>query len=341
MRDTALENVNSLTLQQSGEPDRLTNIHSITTSKELKSRIQADLKANIPLEGVSIKTENSYLSSLEISNTSLTQVIQETWAGKPATIDVHQLQMTEGARKLLGEPDGWQQFSQKYGEYFVYGYIARARFSAIASIKTSSESTRDEIKTSLEVAAGSVSSIGATLESIKSSKEHFATIDIAVDTVGFKNVPPGKEKESEKSTSTSTNKIDEVQQMYQNFSQNHELQPYVGLLCHYSVLRTTASIPLPVNQFAHLGPDINKMYKGLYTAQIEISASPMVQASATGKRIADLCEKIRTLNLTNAQAIKSLSDNFDACMAEVDAWRLRSDLIEDVKKLKNNALNWG
>ena len=322
-------------MQQSGKPDRVTNVHSISTSEELKSRIQADLKANIPLEGASIKTENSYLSSLEISKTSLTQVIQETWTGKPTTLDVHQLQLTDDARAILEQPGGWQLFKTKYGEYFVYGFVPRARFSAIVNIKTSSESTRNEIKSSLELGVDKIGGIGATLESVKSSKKDSVNIDINLDVVGLSSSPSGNDDEKP------TNKIDDVQKLYQDFSKNYELQPYIGLLCHYSTLSTTTQIPLPINQFAHLGPELNRIYKGLFTAQLEVSDSPMVRAAATGNKVAGLCEKIKNLNLIDAQAIKSMSDDFNACIQEVDAWRLRSDLIDDVKKLRNTNLNSG
>ena len=219
-------------MQTAGNPDRVTSIHSITDAEELKSRIQADLKADIPLEGVSIKTENSYLSSVEISNTSLTLVIQETWTGKPETLDPHQAQIKDEARKILDQPDGWPRFSKRYGEYFVYGFVPRAKFSAIASIKTSSKETRDEIKTSLEVAVQNVGSIGAALESVRANKKESVKIDINVEIVGLKS---GDSKGDDETTTTSTNKVEEVQKLYQNFSNNFELQPYIGLLCHYSV----------------------------------------------------------------------------------------------------------
>ena len=339
MRNVALENTSNLQLQQSGSADKVTNIHSISNIEELKSRIRADLNADIPLEGVSISTENSYLSSLVVSNTSLTQVIQETWTGTPATLDVDKLRLTEEAREILNGPNGWKRFSEKYGEYFVYGYIPRARFSAIAHIKTSSEAIRDRIKTSLEGGIiKKVGSVGATLESVNSSKNDFVGIDIFTEVVGLKSQG---DDDRDPSTSTATNNIEEVQNSYKDFSHNHEVKPYIGLLCHYSGLTDEGGFPPPRDQFAHLGPELNKMYKGLVTAQITLSISPMVGASATCDKITGLCETIKSLNITDTQAIRRMSDDFNVCMEEVDAWRLRSDLVEDVRKLQNNDLKHG
>ena len=157
---------------------------------------------------------------------------------------------------------------------------------------------------------------------------------------GLKSRSAGDSKGNDGQSLTSTSKINKVQEIYQNFNKNYDLQPYIERLYHYSML-TTRVIPLPMNQFSHLGLEISTIYKGLFSAQLELSVSPMVQASATGKKIAGLCENIKSLNLTDAQAIEAMSQNFKACIAEVDGWRLRSDLIEDVKKLNNNNLNWG
>ena len=80
------------------------------------------------------------------------------------------------------------------------------------------------------------------------------------------------------------------------------------------------------------------MYKGLYTAQIDISNSPMAHAADTGRQIMALCENIMTLKLTDEEAFRAMDKTVTACLLDVDRWRLRNDLIEDVKNLKNASL---
>ncbi|KAL9609492.1 MAG: hypothetical protein Q9167_005741 [Letrouitia subvulpina] len=344
LKDRALTNIASPS-PQAGERKFSSNIHSVSTNDELKTRIKADFKADVPLEGVSIKTENSYLSSVATSDTSLTQIIQEIITDPPARVDVHQVQLTEDARKILDESDGWKRFSKRYGEYFVYGYVPRALFSAICTIKTNSKSVRDEIKTSLEVDVEKVGSLTAALKSLKETKSASVTIDINLEVTGLQSLVINgtslDNKTEVRPKATKTNKVEEVQILYENFQKSFQTQPYIALLCHYSVLNTTGNIPLPMNQFDHLGPDLEGMYKNLYTAQVEISTSPMVQASATSKKIVTLCDKIKTLDLTKGNEILEVRREVVSCLSEVDLWRLRSDLIGDVEKLKNDKMNWG
>ena len=195
-------------------------------------------------------------------------------------------------------------------------------------IKTSSEQLRDEIKTSL-TGSTSQASIGASLEAVKSSKKDHVQISIKLDIDGLKHNGEAKP------ISESTNKVEEVQKLYQSFSQHHELQPYIAHFCHYSVFSTPDIIPNPTDQTAHLGEELNRIYKGLFTAQIELTTSSMEGASSTAKKIAALCETVRTLDLTKSKEIKRINQEFVDYLAEADKWRLREELVEDVQKLKN------
>jgi hypothetical protein len=310
------------------------NVHSVSTANELKTRIKADFKANVPIEGVSLNTENSYLRSVETSDTSLTQIIQETIVDQPAKLDIHQLRLTEGAKALLDGPEGWKKFSQKYGEYFVYGYRSRARFSAIYDIKTSS----------LEAEVEGAGSLTATLKSMSESKSDTVSIDVNIHTSGLNNVENDARdgaKLGGESKTTKTNKVEEVQKKLEEFQKHFKTQPYLGLLCHYSVLDTSGNIPLPQNQFARLGPELERMYKSLFTAQIDLATSPMVQAAAAARGMVDLCDQITKLNLTDESAINQMDEKVKASLNSVDLWRLRNDLLVDAGKLKNDRMHWG
>ena len=325
-----------------GDEDIDFNIHSISTVDELKTRIKADFKAIVPLEGVTASMENSYLTSIETSETTLTRVIQQTNKDPPIRVDLHNVRLSEDARKTLEEENGWKKFSDRYGQYFVYGYKAQARFSAVCTIKTNSKETRDEIKTSLEVGVEKAGSLSASLESQKETKKNNVSIAVNVEIKGNKRLSQDESNSNQQpddgNKKVGTNQIEKAQEMYDNFRKNFKTQPHIGLLCHYSALDTTGIIPLPQDQFAHLGSDLDRMYKGLYTAQIDISNSLMAQAADTGRWIRTLCDNIMTLKLTDKEAITAIDKNVTACLLDVDKWRLRNDLIEDVTKLKNTTL---
>jgi hypothetical protein len=257
-------------------------------------------------------------------------------------LDLHRVRLSEDARSILQEADGWKKFSDKYGQYFVYGYKAQARFSAVCTIKTDSKETRDEIKTSLEVGVEKAGSLSASLESLKETKKRNVSIDVQVEFKGIKGLSPDESISNshadDGNNKVGTTQIEKVQEMYNTFKTNFKTQPHIGLLCHYSALDTTGKIPLPQNQFAHLGSNLERMYKALYTAQIDISNSPMAQAVDTGRQIRTLCEDIMNLKLTDEEAIKAVERSVTGCLLDVDKWRLRYDLIEDVRKLKNTSL---
>jgi len=80
------------------------------------------------------------------------------------------------------------------------------------------------------------------------------------------------------------------------------------------------------------------MYKGLFTAQVDLATSPMSQAVSTSKEIVSLSEEISRLDLTNAAAIRALREKVQACLHDVDLWRLRNDLVADAVKLKNDEI---
>lgn len=180
---------------------------------------------------------------------------------------------------------------------------------------------------------------------MKEQKTESVAIDVNVEISGLNNVgndtQMGGAKPEGDIKAITTNKVEDVQKMYKNFQKNFKTEPYLGLLCHYSALDTTGKIPLPVNQFAQLGPELERMYKSLFTAQIDLTTSPMTQAAATGKEIVALCEEITNLNLTDANAINTIDGKVRLCLKDVDLWRLRSDLLDDVGKLKNNRMNPG
>lgn len=347
LKDTALEDVPDPT-PRPGEPKFVTNLHSVSTDEDLKTRIRSDLKATVPLEGALVHTENSYLSSVKTSDTSLTRIIQETITYPPSTIEVSEAQLSSRARTILEGRGGWPSFTQRYGEYFVYGYVSRAHFSAICSVKTSDKKVRDEVQTSLDVGVEGIADVGPAIQSV--AGRHNASISISVDleVTGLQSLVADQtssdDVEEFEPQKKKTNKLEDVQTVYDNFRKNFKPQPYTALLCHYSVLDTEGIIPLPVHQFDHLGKEIEGLYKNLYTAQVEVSTSPMVQASETSDKIADVCSKISNFSnfdLTQEGQLSKIRREAQSCLEEVDLWRLRSSFIGDVVKLRDNNLNWG
>jgi hypothetical protein len=245
-------------------------------------------------------------------------------------VDTSKLKLSKAALDLLDSPGGVGKFQEKYGEYFVYGAMARSRFSAICNVKTKTTLARDKIKSSLEVQGSEVGSLKATIDAFSKSSDESISIDIIIDFSGVKSHIPEETKPT---------KVEEVRFAYETFKKNYVTNPYVGMLCHYSVIDNR--LPLPQQQFQHLGPELERLYQSLYMAQTELLASPMKQAADFTPKISALCDEIKMLKMSDSNAINQLKLRVENCTTEANNWRLRSDLVEDVKKLKNEKLNPG
>ena len=237
LRSSALENFNldsSLTGRK-----YMPNIHTITTSEELKTRIKADVSVTVPLEGIALEASSSYLRSVKTSNTSLVQVIEEIIQDDPVRANAFGMKLTAEASELLGRD--LKAFTDKYGEYFVYGHASRARFTAVCNIKTSSMDVRDKIKSSLAAKAGDAKGISASLESYNSSGKESCSMDMNLEIDRLSDQDAESRPHFE---------IGELMKAYDNFQkklQDHSLHgSAVSIFCSGPALSTSAeSIPIP------------------------------------------------------------------------------------------------
>lgn len=302
-------------------------MHTITTSEELKTRIKADVSVTVPIQGIAIESSSSYLRSVKTSDTSLVQVIEEIIQDDPAQALHYDLKLSDDASKLLQENRDY--FTKRYGEYFVYGSMSRARFTAVCNIRTSSKEVRDEIKSILSAKAGSAYGISTTLSNINERKKESCNMDmnLEIDKIS------GKDAES-----TPHFKIGELVRAYDHFQKHFETTPYIALLCHYSVL--SPHFPPPQDQFQYLGSKLSVAYQSLYLAQNELSQLPMVQAASCSKDIAKACDMISSLDVNDDKAVANMLKNVQDCLDEVERWRLRFDLHCDAKNLENTSLKY-
>ena len=303
------------------------NIHTITTSEELRTRIKAEVSVTIPLEGLAIESTNTYLRSVKTSDTSLVQVIEEIIQDDPVRANAFNLKLTPEASELLGRDK--KAFTDKYGEYFVYGHASRARFTAVLFIKTSSKELRDKIQNTLTAKAGDAKGISAALEVYNSSNKESCSMDMNLETDRLGGQDPETRPHFE---------VGELVKAYDNFQKNFQTTPYMALLCHYSVL--DQRFPLPQNQFQFLGPKLSAEYQSLYLAQEDLSHSPMVQAAGCLTVIAKTCDMIRHLDVSKEKAVADVHKKVQDCLDEVECWRLRFDLQNDARKLENHSLKY-
>ena len=303
------------------------NMHTITTSEELKTRIKADVSVTIPLEGIAIEASNIYLRSVKTSDTTLVQVIEEIIQDDPVRANAFDMKLTAEASELLGRDLG--AFTDKYGEYFVYGHVSRARFTAVCNIKTSSKDLRDKVKSSLAAKAGDAKGISASLESYNSSSKGSFSMDMSLE------IDRLNEKDAE---SRPHFEIGEFIKAYDTFQKDFKTTPYMALLCHYSVL--DPRFPLPQIQFQYLGSKLSALYQSLYLAQHELSDSPMVQSASCLTKTARTCDMIKQLDVYDENAVAKMQKDVQDCLDEVERWRLRFDLQSDAKKLENSKLKY-
>ena len=299
----------------------------MTTHQELESRIKADVSARIPLEGLAIEATSSYLRSVKISETSLVQIIEEIIEDDPVRANAYDLKLTGEASELLGKDI--KAFMDKHGEYFVYGHVSRARFTAVCTIKTSSKELRQEIKNALTVKAGDANAISGILESYNSSKKDGCSIDTDLEVDRLSGKDPEKKPHF---------RIGEIVKAWDHFQDDFQTVPYMALLCHYSVL--DPRFPLPQHQFRFLGSQMSSAYQTLYLAQSELSNSRMVQAASCSANVGKACDKIRSLDVNDENAVASMHETVQACVDEVEHWRLRFDLQDDAKKLEDHRIKY-
>ncbi|EXU98772.1 hypothetical protein X797_008246 [Metarhizium robertsii] len=126
---------------------------------------------------------------------------------------------------------------------------------------------------------------------------------------------------------------------YDHFVKEYKTEPYIGMLCHYSVV--DQRIPIPQKQFSFLGPALELLYQSLYMAQTQLLASPMTQAAGFALKISALCDEIKTIDVADKGGIAQIQARVNECTEEADRWRLRQDLIDDAKKLERKNFSPG
>ena len=218
-----------------------------------------------------------------------------------------------------------KEFADKYGEYFVYGHQSRARFSAICTIKCSSKEVRDKVKTSLTATPAKVGEITASLSKSTQTNQESVSIDINLEIDRLKAAKPEEQH---------VFKTDEILQAYDEFQKDFETVPILALLCHYSAIDSRC--PLPQYQFQYLGGHLALAYQNLYIAQSELLTSAMVQAASSSKKISNVCDQIKALDVGKQEAVIEIQNSVRECLVDTENWRLRYDLRGDARKLVNN-----
>ncbi|KAI9771828.1 MAG: hypothetical protein M1840_001598 [Geoglossum simile] len=315
-------------------------MHSVSTSEELSTRIKADVSATIPLEGMTIEASSSYLRETKITKKTLLQIIEDTTWEQPKKVTIGELKLSQKASDILGGENGLKEFRTRYGDYFIYGYQRRSKFSAICKINASSESTRDEIKTKLAAKGGNVGAMSAELEYMSKREKENISIDINMRIAGVKQ---GGIKEGEATQTEADGAIPpddakplDIVKFFNYYQNNMSPVPCTALLCHYSAIDTR--FPCPEDQFKEFGELLGAAFQELFFAQCNVISSPMVRASEVAEEITRVCRKIEKLDLNDKKAVDLVISDKADCLQEAKKWGLRHQLLIEAKKCENTSI---
>lgn len=344
VRSSAFDGVLSPQKASAGGGERL-DLMTISSSDDKKKLMKAETTITIPIKGSTLKLENEWLTSVETSKTKLSKVLVEYYEDPAWKLDLRTAKPKLSDEALTLMKKGWQDFTQIYGEYFVYGYIARASFDALIEITTSDESTRDELKTALSLDIKGKAGIEAAFSKISETQKKSAEVKITVKTLGLSDSSQKRYRASSDETANpneSTLKggdIDEVYTMYRDWRGSYEKQPWKALLCHYSVVYPAA--PKPQDQFAFLGGQVKNMYEDLFSVQIELAGSKMRGAVTTAKEATSLVQQLLKVGSSDTTTIEGLKTGIEKVKLDAKKWALREELLDNLPTYKEDFKNLG
>lgn len=165
---------------------------TLSLTEQLSVTARASLKYGITASG-SAKT--SYLSSFKQNSFSIYVLVQVIVTNEQTLLDLSQTKLETSAAKLFASKP--QDFTQQYGDSFIYGLITGGEFLGVLEIESSTASEFREIKASLSGKAsyglfsGNASaSFEQSLQRITSSYQMKATILRTGGTGSLANITP-------------------------------------------------------------------------------------------------------------------------------------------------------
>jgi hypothetical protein len=205
--------------------------------------------------------------------------------------------------------------------YFVYACERKASFTATCTFTSSCSETLNKLKSSLSIDAANVAKATQSAEATLAKNSEKVWTNIKMDIIGY---DPSKKHPK-------VANLTEIATAYELFQEYAEPVPYMASLRHYSTI--DPRIPSPSDQFKDLSKDLSNALQRIYMLQSEVVSSPMVRAAELSKPISEAASALLELTPGNAAVLAEWSKKVDGIAADVNKWKLRDQLLKDVKKL--------
>ena len=211
-----------------------TDLKVIDSEEKLAQAVAVGASASFNNLTVEASFSTSWRKEVSCSHRSMTILLQKEIAWPEAIVGVPEVKLNEDAQKRLTE--GTQSFRNAYGDYFIAGYVKKARFYAVYRCETTSEESLTEFKAEGDFVYEMLS-VEGNAQFMERAKKHGVNISCRVVTEGTTGG----------GTDTLPVKPAQIEAEYKNFCEHVVGLPSHAVLYHYCMLIPHVSNSIDVN----------------------------------------------------------------------------------------------
>ena len=362
INETAFENFVMPSPSTGNYISTITNFNTteIITEEEYNREQELEAMSTFALGKNALGQRVQTAMNVRLAQISKTILIRyDVTENQPRLADVNTMTFTSDALELL-ENEGYEAFSEEFGDYFVAGYKWGLRFQAIVSVTSDSSSTLDKVCSNINSIASlarlsaDYSSYVAEVEAI--GRSHYLNID--VEEVSVNGGDPRKR------TFSTVSAVKSVADSLASFARNAQATPPSGYAPIQVSLRRFREVPaakslipefLPIAQ-SHFNAILNMNRTILRTrcyhnALISIPEANLVDGSTrrnqwvnefqtlvddTNSQLNYICESERRAN-DRQESFQTLCDKYRALCERYVFYRR---LVEEQQNSKNKKGFW-
>lgn len=246
-------------VQERQERKEWMDLKVIDSEDKLAHAVAVGASASFNNLTVEASFSTSWRKEVACSHRSMSILLQKEIAWPEAIVGVPEVKFSEDAQTRLTE--GAESFRRAYGDYFIAGYVKKARFYAVYRCETTSEESLTAFKAEGDFAYEMLSVEGNT-QLTDRAKKHGVNISCRVVTEGT----------SGGGTDALPVKPAQIEAEYKNFCDHVVGLPSQALLYHYCLVNPHVSNSIDVN------PDnlvaAQALYRKLITAETRTTDIP-------------------------------------------------------------------
>jgi hypothetical protein len=211
-----------------------TDLKVIDSEEKLSRAVDVAASASFNNLTVEASFSTNWRKEVSCSHRSMTILLQKEIAWPEAIVGVPEVKLSEEAQKLLKQ--GTQGFRNAYGDYFIAGYIKKARFYAVYRCEAASEESLTAFKAAGDFTYEMLSVQGSTafMERAKNHRVNISSRVVMEGTTGGGTTPLPVKPE-------------QIEAEYKNFCEKAVGLPSHAVLYHYCMLNPHVSNTIDVD----------------------------------------------------------------------------------------------